>query len=289
MLAIPTRLSRKTAGFTLIELLVVIAIIAILAGMLVPALSKAKTKAHGILCMNNTKQLMLAWRLYTDDANDKLPFAYAPETGPNFGKAWTQGILDWSNGNAANWDPENSIKKGAIWKYTGGNLDIYRCPADIATVRPTSGPQKGTPTRRIRSNSMNAWGGMDQGDYTWFGGAEFRKFVKMSDMVDPGPARTWVLVDEHPDSMNDGFFVIDMKPYPNGTPVLPDVPASFHNGAGGFSFADGHSEIKKWKDPRMIFPVKKAAMPARNHGSPTKNRDITEYLWKITTARFDGK
>ena len=278
--------SRKISGFTLIELLVVIAIIAILAGMLMPAMSKAKTKGQGIMCMNNTKQLMLAWKMYVDDNNDKLPFAYAPEdpSNRNYPFAWTHGILDWSPGNSQNWDVDNTLKKGAIWPYTGNSPQIFKCPADFYTVKPSSGPWKGTPIQRARSNSMNSWMGMDQGVHTWFGGPEFRKYTKLSDVVDPGPARTWVLVDEHPDSMNDGFFCVDMKGYPNpASAAMPDVPASFHNGACGFAFADGHSEIKKWKDKRTMPPVKKTTSPpAVSHAN---NPDVV-WLWEHTTRKY---
>ena len=275
----------RRCGFTLIELLVVIAIIAILAGMLLPALAKAKTKGQGIMCMNNTKQLMMAWKMYVEDNGDKLPFAYAPEdpANPNYPFAWTHGILDWNNANSQNWDVDNTLKKGAIWKYVGNSPAIFKCPADVYTVKPTTGPSRGLAIARCRSNSMNSWCGMNQGDWTWFGGPEFRKYLKMTDFVDPGPVNTWVLVDEHPDSINDGFFCVDMRGYPN-IPALPDVPASYHNKACGFAFADGHSEIKKWVDRRTMPPVTKGALVTYTQTNPN-NPDVL-WIWHRTTRRY---
>jgi len=272
-------------GFTLIELLVVIAIIAILAGMLLPALAKAKSKGQGIACMNNTRQLMLAWRMYIEDSGDKLPYAYADDTPTikEYPYAWTHGILSYDNANAANWNITNTITQGAIWRYTGNSAAIYKCPADPTRVTPNAGPYKGNTVARLRSMSMNSWMGLDKGQYTWFGDKTFRAYFKMSDIVNPGPSKTWVLVDEHPDSINDGFFCVDMKPYPNaGSAVLPDFPASYHNGACGFSFADGHSEIKKWKDKRTMPPIKKVMVQTVNQAN---NPDVL-WIWEHTTRKY---
>ncbi len=279
----PRRLSK---GFTLIELLVVIAIIAILAGMLLPALGKSKTKAQGIMCLNNTKQLMLAWRMYVDDNNERLPYAYVEDnpSNRNYPYAWVHGIEDVGTpGKRENWDAETTIMKGAIWPYTGNTAHIYKCPADKTMASISSGPRKGEKVPWVRSLSMNSWLGMNEGQHTWFGGPEFRAYLKMDDLVDPGPAGTWVLLDEHPISMNDGFFVINMIGYPNSAQTqMPDFPASYHNGAGGVTFADGHSEIRKWKDPRTIIKNSAKSLPS---GTMSNNKDVL-WFWEHTTRKI---
>jgi prepilin-type processing-associated H-X9-DG protein len=126
--------------------------------------------------------------------------------------------------------------------------------------------------------------GMNQGEWTWFGGPTLRKYVNFNDLVDPGPTMTWVLVDEHPDSMNDGFFCVDMNNYPSpGGTVLPDCPASYHNGACGFAFADGHSEIHKWMDSRTRPKVtKRGYTPITPAGN---NKDVL-WIWEHTTRKY---
>ena len=243
----PSRTYNLKRGFTLIELLVVIAIIAILAGMLLPALSKAKAKGHGIVCLNNTKQLMLAWRMYSEEFDDKVPWAYGDDGDPrNYAAAWV-------HGDARTTNYLNTLADGAIWKYTGPNRYIYKCPADKSVVSPTM------KLPRVRSNSMNAFVGGNKGMITWFGtdGVD-RKYLKLSDFILPGPANTWILLDENPNSINDGFFCVDMTQQTS----LPDAPASTHNGACGFAFADGHSEIRSWKTKEMRQGL--ATLPVNN-------------------------
>jgi prepilin-type N-terminal cleavage/methylation domain-containing protein len=263
-------------GFTLIELLVVIAIIAILAALLLPALSRAKLKTQGVQCMSNHKQLLLAWRMYIDDNEDKLPFAYAPDGSPKAPYAWVTGILDYS-ARPQNWDINANITKSPLWAYCAKNAAIWRCPADLSTVK------VGAETKpRVRSMSMSIWCGGNEGtDGGW--GPSWRVYRKLADMTAPGPSSTFVLLDEREDSINDGFWVLSMEGYPDPqkTEVI-DFPAAYHGDAGGLSFADGHSEIRKWVDPRTRPPLRRNG--EITGGLTPKNNDIA-WLWERATRK----
>ena len=261
------RSTKLPRGFTLIELLVVIAIIAILAGMLLPALGKAKAKAHGIMCMNNHRQLLIAWKLYVDDSSGNLPFV---KHGPY---QWMGGWLDFSGSNRENWDPEANLTQSIIWPYVGGSAKIFKCPGDKSTVR-VNGELK----PRVRSMSMLNWvGGRGEGQAMGWSDASgpWRIYRKESDFVDPGPSSTFVFLDEREDTINDAMYVVDMGGYPNDPDSfrIVDIPASYHGGSGGFSFADGHSETKKWTDARTTAPFQKGAVTAYNFPSPN-NPDV---------------
>jgi prepilin-type N-terminal cleavage/methylation domain-containing protein/prepilin-type processing-associated H-X9-DG protein len=255
----PPHTAKAGDGFTLIELLVVIAIIAILASLLLPALAKSKTKAQGIACLNNGRQMMMAWRLYVEDNQDKLPQSYNPGAPTE----WVHGWLDFSGGNRSNWDINQDLVKSPLWPYCGNNAGIWRCPADNSTVK-----YQGVTYRRVRSVAMNAW--IDSTDVAGFGPAGMRIYKKLSDFTDPGPTQTWVFLDEREDSINDGEMVVGMNGYPDKPQqwMIVDYPASYHNLAGGFAFADGHSEIKRWRDPRTTPKLKKGQILQLNVSSP---------------------
>jgi prepilin-type N-terminal cleavage/methylation domain-containing protein/prepilin-type processing-associated H-X9-DG protein len=246
----------SSRGFTLIELLVVIAIIAILAALLLPALGRAKLKAQAVGCMNNSRQLMTAWRMYVEDNADVLPFAVCYDSSVTR-YAWTQGVIDPTTPTAqGNWNPDYTIRPGCIWPYCGNSMGIFHCPADTSYA--INNFNKRVP--RIRSMSMNCWvggfGDMPPDYKLSIYSPEWNVHRKLTTMMAPGPSMTFVLLDERQDSINDSAFCVNMEGYPNAnSTVLTDFPASYHGGAAGLAFADGHSEIHKWKDSRTTPPL----------------------------------
>jgi prepilin-type N-terminal cleavage/methylation domain-containing protein/prepilin-type processing-associated H-X9-DG protein len=247
---------RRVHGFTLIELLVVIAIIAILASMLLPALARSKQQAQGAKCESNSRQLILAWTMYANDNHETLPNNIPGYNASYNIGGWVNGLLSESVGNPENTNfvfmmggansvtgqPATSTTIGAYAKNPG----VYHCPAD-----PIIAKNYGVP--RVRSMSMS----FAVGDKSANGSRAaiyddyWPNFFKLSDFKIA--SRTWVFSDEHPDSINDGF---QCPPTSDGDTITwSDVPASYHNGAAGYAFADGHAEIHRWMDPTTVHAV----------------------------------
>jgi prepilin-type N-terminal cleavage/methylation domain-containing protein/prepilin-type processing-associated H-X9-DG protein len=244
-LGAPCRPGSGRSGFTLIELLVVIAIIAILAAMLLPALSSAKKKAQGISCVNNTKQLTLGWIMYQGDNSEYLMSA----------STWIDGgtYMDFQ---VSTYNTNTTVLVGPSQVTPAAPLLMsqyvkspgpFKCPGD--TVKAQNGD-------RIRSYSMfqSVGAGGGAGQFINGNGRTYISAKKTADLSSPGPVNCLVFLDEHGDGINDGSFACKYGE-PAGQEQWQDLPASYHNRASSFSFADGHSEIHRWFDSRTVIPV----------------------------------
>jgi prepilin-type N-terminal cleavage/methylation domain-containing protein/prepilin-type processing-associated H-X9-DG protein len=274
-------LKLRKSGFTLIELLVTIAVLAILAALILPALSAAQAKARSIACQNNLRQLMLACFQYTGDALDALPY----NVGGDEDRRWVtrQKYLNWTSG-VMSWElePDNTnsvlLTQGGLGPYLSRTANIYRCPADhaVSDLQAQAGWHQ-----RVRSISMNAMTG-NAGAYSQSGSNTnnpgYVQYFKLTQI--PSPVEIFVFIEEHPDSINDAYFLNQ----PDRGEWI-DLPASYHQGAANMAFADGHLETHRWQMSSTKAPPRPAAAQLPLMVPP---RQRTDYDWLMQRTSKDA-
>jgi prepilin-type processing-associated H-X9-DG protein/prepilin-type N-terminal cleavage/methylation domain-containing protein len=248
--------ARALAGFSLIELLVVIAIIAVLASLLLPALTRAKGTAQSASCISNLKQLQTGWLMYVHDNNDSLP--------PNITRKIQFDLVNakgsWVLGNAKLDANTTNIEAGVMFPQVG-SAAVYHCPADKSNVRNETG------LRRNRSYSIHQWFNCDSSSGTPLDELNATSFNlrKCTRIVDPAPSRAWVVIDEHEATIDDGIFEITSPWYAPESPnkyAWISFPADRHNNGANLSFADGHVEHYRWRYRRTVKVGISGATPA---------------------------